>query len=110
MQEYHVNSDGVLEYINALEATQKKSKRGTEKNPITDASLLIIVTNTILKMGTFPRTTNRWEDLDKTAQTWDAWKTAYKDAGIKERIHRLATGENAAAHGVLWQATPPFQL
>ena len=83
MQEYHTDSEGILEYINALEATQKKSKRRTGNNPITDATLLLIVTNTMLKTGAHPRTTDKWEDLDALAQTWDAWETAYNTADMQ---------------------------
>ena len=37
------------------------------------------------------------------------WKTEYKTADMKERVRRLATGENAA-HGALRQSgTPPTQ-
>ena len=70
-------------------------------NPITDASLMLIATNAMLKTGDFPRTTNRWEELDDTVQTWDAWKTAYKSYNMKERIRCLDTGKNAASHGEL---------
>ena len=41
-----------------------------------------------------------------SAQTWDAWKTAYKNADMKERVWRLATGENAS-HGALRQSGTP---
>ena len=82
MQEYHVDSDVILKYINNLEATHNKSIRGTGKNPITNASLLLIATNVMMKTGAFLRTTDRWEDLDKTAHTWDTWKTAYKAANM----------------------------
>ena len=54
MQEYHTDSEGILEYINALEAAQKKSKRGTGNNQITDETLLIIATNTMLKKSAHP--------------------------------------------------------
>ena len=57
MQEYHTDSEGILDLKNALEATQKKSKRGTSNNPITDAKLLLIATNAMLKTGAHPRTT-----------------------------------------------------
>ena len=59
MQEYRTESKGILEYINALEAAQKKSKRGTGNNPITDATLLLIVTNAMLKTVAHPRTTDK---------------------------------------------------
>ena len=78
MQDYHKDSDGILKYINALEDAQKKFKRGTGNNPITDETLLLIATNVMLKTGAHPRTTDKWEDLDATAQTWD---------GLQDRRH-----------------------
>ena len=106
MQEYHKDIEGILEHINALEAAHKKSKRGTGNNPITDETLLLIATDTKLKTGAHPRTTDEWEDLDTAAQTWNAWKTAYKTSDMKERVRRLATGESAA-HGALRQTAAP---
>ena len=69
MQDYHTDSEGILEYINALEAAQKKLNRGTGNNPITDATLRLIVTNTMLKTGAHPHTKDKWEDLDASSQT-----------------------------------------
>ena len=60
----------------------------------------------MLKIGAHPRTTDKWEELDVSAQTWNAWKTAYKNADMKERVWRLATGENAS-HGALRQTVAP---
>ena len=54
MQEYHTDSEGILENINVLEAAQKKPKRGTGNEPITDATLLLIMTNTTSKTSTYP--------------------------------------------------------
>ena len=106
MQEYHTESQGILEYINALEAAHKKSKHGTGNNPIIDATLLLIATNTMLKMGAHLRTTDKWEVLNVSEQTWDAWKMAYKTANMKEQVRRLDTGENAS-HGTLRQTVSP---
>ena len=69
MQEYHTDSKVILEYINTLEDAQKKSKRGTGNNLITDATLLLIATNAMLKTGVHPQTTDKWEYLDVSAQT-----------------------------------------
>ena len=49
---------------------------------------------------------DKWEDLDAAAQTWDAWKMAYKTADMKERVRRLATVKNTA-HGALRQTVAP---
>ena len=54
MQEYHKDSKGILDYINALEAAQKKSKGRTDNKPITNDTLLLIATNTMLKTGMHP--------------------------------------------------------
>ena len=78
MQEYHTDSEGILEYIHALDASQNKYKRGTRNNLIIDATFLLIVTNTMLKTGAHLRNTEKWE------QTWDACKRAYKTAETKE--------------------------
>ena len=109
MQEYHTDSEGMLEYINTLEAAQNKSKCGTGNNPITDTTLLLIATKTMLKTGAHPCTTDKWEDLDASAQTWDAWKTAHKTADMKERVRRLATGENTAHDALRQTGTHPTQ-
>ena len=58
MQYYLTDRKGILDYLNALEAAQKKSKRGTDNKPITDATLLLIATNAILKTGAHSRTTD----------------------------------------------------
>ena len=69
MQDHHTDSEGILKYINALEAAQKKSKSGTGNNPITDETLLLIATNAMLKTVAHPRTMDKWEDLNASAQT-----------------------------------------
>ena len=69
MQEYHTDREGILEYINALEAVHNKSKRGTGNNPITYANQLLITTNAMLETGMRPRTTDKWKDLDASTQT-----------------------------------------
>ena len=106
MQEYHKDREGILEYIKALEAAQKKSKRGTVNNLITDETPLLFATNMMLKTGAHPQTTEKWEDLDVAAQTWNAWKMAYKTSEMKDRVQRLATGENASL-GALRQTLAP---
>ena len=90
----------------ACRPPQKKSKHGTGNNLITDETLLLIATNAMLNTGAHPRTTEKWEDLDAAAQTWNAWKTVYQTADMKDRVRRLAMGENSA-HGALRQTAAP---
>ena len=59
MQEYHKYSKGILEYIIAIEAAQKKSKCGTGNNPITDKTLLPIATNAMLNPGAHLQTMDK---------------------------------------------------
>ena len=106
MQEYHKDSKGILEYINSLEAAEKKSKCSTGNKPITDETLHLIATNVMLKTGAQLRTTKKWEDLDAAVQTWNVWKTDYKTVDMKERVRLLAMGNNAA-HDTLRQTVAP---
>ena len=71
-----------------------------------DNTLLLIATNAMLKIGAHPQTMEKWEVLDSAEQTWNAWKTAYMTANMKDRVQHLATGENAS-HGALLQTTTP---
>ena len=64
MQEYHKDSEGILEYIKSLESAQKKSKRCRGNKPITDETLLVIATDMMLKTGSHTVITDNWEDLD----------------------------------------------
>ena len=63
MQHYHLDMEGILEYVNALDYAQKRSKR--VGNPITEDTLLLIATNDILSTDSFPREDERWEKLPK---------------------------------------------
>ena len=52
MQHYHLDTEGILEYVNALEDAQKLSKRSG--NPITENTLLLIATNAMLSTDSSP--------------------------------------------------------
>lgn len=70
MQRYHLEAEGIPEYINSLEDAQKRAKRA--KNPITDEMLVIIATNAMLSTVQFPWANDEWEDLDPSSRTWKA--------------------------------------
>ena len=61
-----------------------------ERNNIADGMLLLIASTTILKLLRLPRANEKWEDLTKDTQTWEAWKVLYKDAHAKARINKSA--------------------
>ena len=52
MQQYQLNSEGTPKYIKNIEDNQAKAERAN--NPITDATLVIIVTNAMLIMKKLP--------------------------------------------------------
>ena len=58
MQHYHQDMKGIPEYINTLEDAQKRSKRAG--NPITEDTLLLIATNTMISAERFPLADEIW--------------------------------------------------
>ena len=52
MQRYHLEFNGIPEYVNALEDTQYKAERAN--NPITNAKLVIITKSTMLGAEQLP--------------------------------------------------------
>lgn len=88
MQTYHVDAEGILEYVNMLEDAQKRSRRA--RNPITDASLVVIATNVMLGSEQFPRANDNWEELNPHEQTWAAWKKLYKKADRRAKTKKQA--------------------
>ena len=90
MQYYHTNSEGIPEYINKLKDTQSKYERA--KNPITDATLVIITTNSLLSTAQYPQANEDWEEPDAHQRTWERWKTTYRTAAKKAAIKNKAAG------------------
>jgi hypothetical protein len=90
MSQYYKGTPDIPKYIFLLEDTQCKA--GRARLPITDQTLTVLASTTLLAADTFPRTTELWEGLDPANKTWAAWKTAYL-AAHKKRANRLhATG------------------
>ena len=67
MQQYHLDCEGIPEYVNALEDAQDKVER--PNNLITDATLDIIATNAMLRKEKFPCANENWEYLDVSQHT-----------------------------------------
>ena len=55
--------EGILEYANALEDLQKRSKRAG--NPMTENNLILIAINAMLSTERFLRADKIWEDLPR---------------------------------------------
>ena len=58
MQTYHEYMEVIPTYVNKLEDTQKQSNRAG--NPITDPTLLLFVSNAMLRTDRFPQATEIW--------------------------------------------------
>jgi hypothetical protein len=90
MSQYSKGLTDIPGYIFLLEDVQRKAAR--VHLPVTNQTLTVLASTALLAADTFTRTTELWEELDPTAKTWAAWKTAYL-AAHKKRVNRLhATG------------------
>ena len=101
MQTFHLKTEGIPEYINALEDSQKQAKQSN--HPINNGTLVLIATNAMLTTKKPPCTNKKWEDLDKAAKYWDKWEAIYKSAEKKAKVkHEAAGGKDqfGAAHRV----------
>ena len=102
IQHYHLDMEGIPEYINALEDAQKQSKRAVKQ--ITAENLLLIVSNVMLASERFPRAEESWEDLTKNEKDWAAWKNLYKAADGKAKVKNKAVAgqyQFGASHSAL---------
>jgi len=90
MSKYYEGTLDIPKYIFLLEDAQRKAARACL--PVTNQTLTVLASTTLLAANTFPCTTELWEELDPANKTWAAWKTAYL-AAHKKRANRLcATG------------------
>ena len=97
----HEDAGGIPEYINALEDTQKQAARAGTKMAFSDHDLMLVAMTALYSTEQFPRATEKWEDMSKSDKTWAKWKSFYKAAEAKEKVHLQATGgkdQFGAAH------------
>ena len=115
MQCYHLEVEGIPEYIHMLKDAQ--SKAGQEGRTIADETLLLFTTTAMLTTEIFPRANEDWEDHAEREKKWPQWKQAYKKArhaldllplhnkmqryhleveGIPEYIHMLKDAQSKA--------------
>ena len=91
---YYASTEGIPEFINSLEAAQRKLARANL--PMSDDQLLAIASTAVLAANDFPRPTDDWEAKPRAAKTWTAWKTHYRAAHIAKKRQLLASGSTAA--------------
>ena len=90
MQTYHEDMEGIPEYINKLEDSQKHSTRAG--NMITYPTLLLFGANAIFRTDRFPRANEIWEELTVSYRNWSRWKAIYRKADMTEKFNKNAQG------------------
>ena len=93
MQRYHLEVEGIPEYINMLEDAQRQACRAGRT--IADKTLLLFASTAMLTSERFPRANNNWEERADCDNTWSKWKTAYKWAHAKARVKAQANNGSA---------------
>ena len=76
MKNLYKDSDGVPQFINAMEAAQRKSKRA--KLVINDKYLHTVALKSLLQSGEYETETWKWLKLPGDEQTWEEWKTTFR--------------------------------
>ena len=67
MQHYHLEVEGIPEYINMPEDAQKQA--GQAGRTITDETLLLFASMAMLTTERYPQAKNYWEDRSKDGKT-----------------------------------------
>ena len=89
MQRYHLEVEGIPEYINMLKDAQRQA--GRAGRTITDETLVLFASIAMLTSERFTRANNYWEDRAERDKTWATWKLSYKQAHAKVRVKAQAT-------------------
>ena len=82
------NSEVVPQFINAMEAAQRKSKRA--KLLINDEYLHSVTLKSLLQSGEYETETREWSKLPEADQTWEDWKTTFCAAYVAKRRSEAA--------------------
>ena len=88
MQCYHLEVEGIPEYINILEDAQKQAGRSSQT--IADKTLLLFMSTAMLTIERYPQANDDWEDKSEDENTWAHWKNCYKKAHTKARVKSQA--------------------
>ena len=89
MQRYHLEVEGIPEYINILEDAQRQASRAGRT--IADETLLLFASTSMLTSERFPRANDDWEEHTERDKKWSQWKTTYKRDHAKARVKRETT-------------------
>ena len=76
-------AEGIPQYINAMEAGQRKSKRA--KLVIHDKYMHNVALKLLLQSGEYETETQEWSKLPEDQKIWVAWKTTFQEAYVAKR-------------------------
>ena len=71
MQRYHLEVEGIPEYINMLKDAQKQA--GRAGRTINDETRILFATTAMLTTERYPRKNVNWEDQAEANKTWTDW-------------------------------------
>ena len=83
MKELYKDSDRVPQFINAMEAAQRKSKH--TKLVINNDYLHDVALKSLLQSVEYETETREWSKLPEADQTWEDWKTTFCAAYVAKR-------------------------
>ena len=111
MQCYHLEVEGIPEYINMLKDAQRQAVR--VERTIADKTLPLFVSTAMLTSERFLHANDDWGECAEREKTWSQCKTAYKRAHAQARVKAQANDGSAkfgAANSAARQdkTTPPL--
>ena len=108
MKSLYKDLEGVSQFINAMEAAQRKYKRA--KLVINDEYLNAVALKSLLQLGEYETETREWSKLPEDKQTWEDWKTTFRAAYVKKRRSEAAReGEQKAFGGLALFGVAPVE-
>ena len=104
MKTLFADSDGIPQFINAVEAAQRKSK--CAELTIQDKYMHDMALKLLLKSGECETETREWSKLPDNQQTWTAWQTTFRKAYVtKRRVEAAREGDNKTFSGAAADAS-----
>ena len=82
MKSIYKDLEGVPQFINAMEAAQRKSKRA--KLVINDEYLHAVTLKLLLQLGKYETETREWLKILEDKQTWEDWNTMFRAAYVEK--------------------------
>ena len=98
MQRYHLEVEGIPEYINMLKDAQRQSGRAGPT--IADETLLLFASTAMLTNEQFLRVNDNWEERAERENNWTQWKAVRKKAHAQARVKAQASDDTAKFGGV----------